>query len=537
MCEKEYSFQNINIEECINKSFTEFVNENQIEFPNLSNKILEKWNFEEYLEKNNILPNDLSTNPALIESIPDISTIKPNDSINEKKLIKFFGTIQNTNENQLYISAKYDSENKTYLINKYFENNSNKMILEEDNLSNQTGTDVLGDRLRLELIPVIGMNEYFTQKINLDENIKQILVYDYSNKFTKINQNILVLGVAYHKEDKIIIHAWKILGDYEKIKICNDYNSLIKKEINDDKKIYREKLKNILLKIVKNDKIASEYLLLFLFGQIFSKLGTKNVGAFPLNLILEQKLDKNQCDTIYNNILNTYRKICLKILDIKLTTDELNKELYYPRFDTETEILNPGKLQLSDGTFLLIDEINMNEGKLVETGIKNIGTLKNLVDFQLIGYEYPYNKVEICHDLEIMVVTQKSKSILFSPFLTLLPMITAEDDANAKSTNLNDLTENDFKSIFYYLNFIRYDSYYNDKFTIDDEISKSIQNDYISRNKNFKPDDFDLVLKLARFHALSYGRNNMTYEDYEYVVYLENERKDRVSKFIPIKNK
>ena len=120
MCEKEYSFQNINIEECINKSFTEFVNENQIEFPNLSNKILEKWNFEEYLEKNNILPNDLSANPALIESIPDISTIKPNDNLNEKKLIKFFGTIQNTNENQLYISAKYDSENKTYLINKYF---------------------------------------------------------------------------------------------------------------------------------------------------------------------------------------------------------------------------------------------------------------------------------------------------------------------------------------------------------------------------------------------------------------------------------
>jgi hypothetical protein len=89
MCEKEYSFQNINIEECINKSFTEFVNENQIEFPNLSNKILEKLNFEEYLEKNNILPNDLSANPALIESIPDISTIKPNDSINEKKLINF----------------------------------------------------------------------------------------------------------------------------------------------------------------------------------------------------------------------------------------------------------------------------------------------------------------------------------------------------------------------------------------------------------------------------------------------------------------
>ncbi len=535
MSEKEYSFQNINIEECITNSFTEFINENQITYPNLSNKALQQWNFEEYLEKQSILPLDLAKNPAIIDSIPDLSSIKINESNNELKLIKFFGTIQNIHENQLYISAKYDSKNKTYLINKYFENNSNAMVLEEDNIGNQAGIDILGDRLRLELTQVKGMNEYFEKKINLDEKVKQILVYDYTNNFTKINQNILVIGVAYFKEDIIIIHSWKILENYEKMKICNDYNVLVKNGMNEDKRIYREKIKNIFLKVLNNDKIASDYLLLFLFSQIFSKLGTKNVGAFPLNLIFEQKLDKNECNTIYNNVLNIFTKICLKIMEIKLTTDELNKNMYYPRYDAETEEFHPGKLQLSDGTFLLIDEINMNEGKLVETGIKNIGTLKNLVDFQLIGYEYPYNKVEICHDLEIMVVTQKSKSILFSPFLTLLPMITAEDGANAKSTNVNDLTENDFKSIFYYLNFIRYDSYFNDKFIISDEISKSIQNDYISRNKNFKADNFDLVLKLARLHALSYGRNNMTYEDYEYVAYLENERKDRVSKFVQIK--
>ena len=62
-------------------------------------------------------------------------------------------------------------------------------------------------------------------------------------------------------------------------------------------------------------------------------------------------------------------------------------------------------------------------------------------------------------------------------------------------------------------------------------ISNPLGNDIFNK----KPDDFDLVLKLARFHALSYGRNNMTYEDYEYVSYLENERKDRVSKFVQIK--
>ena len=537
MSEKQFSFQNINIQECINNSFNEFINANQIKYPNLSNKLLQQWNFEIYLDKNDILPLDISEFPAVIESIPDISIIKPNNTNNDMKLIKFFGTIQNTNDNQVYISAKYDSNKKKYLINKYFENNSNSMLIEEDNMANTIGADILDDRLRLELIPVIGMNDYFEKKITLDENVKQILVYDYSNKFTKINKNILVIGVAYYREDKIIIHAWKIVENYETIKICTDYNVLIKSVMNEDKKIYREKLKNILLKILKNDKIACEYLLLFLFSQIFSKVGTKNVGTFPLNIILDQKMDKNDCDTLYNNILNLFKKICLKTTDLILTTDELNKKNYYPRFDTETEILHPGKLQLSDGTFVLIDEINMNEGKLVETGIKNIGTLKNLVDFQLLGYDYPYNKIEIVHDIEILVVTQKSKSLLYSPFLTLLPLLIPEQEAISESPSTQDLTESDFKSIFYYINYIRYDSYFNDKFIINDEISKSIQNDYIAHNKNFKADDFDLVLKLARFHALSYGRNNMTYDDYEYVVYLENERKNRVSKYVQIKAK
>ena len=229
MSEKEYSFKNLNIEECITDSFNEFIKENQINYPNLTNSALQKWNLEEYLEKKSILPLDISKNPAFIDSIPDLSTIKIDETNNEIKLIKFFGTIQNVNENQLYISAKYDSKNNKYLINKYFENNSNIIALEEDNMADNSGKDILSDRLRLELTKVVGLNEYLEKQCNLDEKVKEILVYDYSNSFTKINQNILVIGVAYYREEKIIIHGWKILGNYEKIKICNDYNLAIKK--------------------------------------------------------------------------------------------------------------------------------------------------------------------------------------------------------------------------------------------------------------------------------------------------------------------
>ena len=248
MSNSQFTFQNINIIECIEKSFSDFLNDNQIQYPNLSNKKLEEWKFEEYLEKNKILPMDLEKAPALIESIPNISNINQNNN-KELKLVKFFGTIQNVFENQLYISAKYDSKNKKYLINKYFENNSKIIKIEDDNLSNKGGIDILGDRLRLEVIPVIGLNEYFDKKYDfaINNNNQKVIVYDYLNKYTKINQNILVIGVAYEKNDIIIIHSWKIIDNYEKIKICRDGNLFI--NVANNRSLYREKLKKIISKI------------------------------------------------------------------------------------------------------------------------------------------------------------------------------------------------------------------------------------------------------------------------------------------------
>ena len=524
---KQYNFQNINISKCIEKSFFEFLDENQIKYPSLSYKEMEKWNFEEYLDKNNILPLDLEKEPAIINFFPNISILKQNQNNNELRLVKFLGTIQNVFENQLYISAKYDLNDKKYIPNKYFENNSKIIKIDEDNAINRSNLDILGDRLRLELIPIIGLNEYFDEKYDIDGN-KKILVYDYSNKYTKISQNILVIGVAYEKEEIIIIHSWKILENYEKIKICKDYK--LYPNLEEQKRIYREKLKNIFLKILENDHLASDFLLLFLFSQIFAKKYTKNVGSFPLNLIINNDIKK--CNDTFSNILNIFQQICLKVKDITLTIDELNKDIFYPKFDSEIEELKPGLLQLSDGTFLLLNEINMNEGKLLETGIKNLSALKNLIDFQLLQYEYPYNKIEINHDVEILIITHKTKSILSSPFLTLLPTI-----INNNNNNSDILTENDFKFIFYYLNFIRYDSSYNEKFTIKEEVSKVIQKNYVDNNRNFKEDDFDLVLKLTRFHALSYGRNYITYDDYEYALYLEKQRKERLEEYNKMKIK
>ena len=252
MTDIQYNFNNIIIDECVEDSFNEFLNDNEIQYPNLSNKKLEKWKFEEYLDKKKILPLNLEKEPGIIDLIPNLSNNSQNND-NQLKLVKFFGTIRNACENQLYISAKYDSNNKKYFPNKFFENKSYKMDLEDDNSINGSSITILSDRLELELVPVIGINEYFDNKYDFEgKNKIKIIVYDYSNKYTKINQNILVIGVSYESDNMIFIHSWKILGNYEKFKICREYNLL--SDLNGNKTLYREKLKKILSKALKNDQ-------------------------------------------------------------------------------------------------------------------------------------------------------------------------------------------------------------------------------------------------------------------------------------------
>lgn len=519
------NISNLNISSFISNSFSDFLSENQITYPHLTNSLMDKFDISSYLEKNKLIFfESIESNPALLDLIPNLSQ----STISENKLIKFFATVQNACENQLYVSAKYDKSSKKYIVNKFFENN---ITFHDDEFNNNSGNEILGDRLRLEVIPVVGINDYFYKNLYSNEILKKkIIVYDYTNTHAKINKNLLIIGIAYEKNDIIFIHSWKIIENYEKNQICQNYKLLKIDNDTNNIKTQREKLKNIFTKILKGDQLASDYLLFFLFSQIFSRVGTKNVGAFPLNLIFDINID---CTNMAKNFQNIFQKICNKFVSIDLCTNELNKTPYYSHYDENLEELIPGKLQLSNGTFLLINELKMNEGKLIDIGIKNINALKNLIDFQLLNYEYPYNNIEINHDLQILILTQNTKSLLSSVFLTLLPVV-----PNEKNENINyDLNENDYEIIYHTINYIRNDNNFSNQFKISDEISEAIQKNYLQNNKNFNADDFDSVLKLSRLFALSNGRNKLTYEDYEYVAYLEKQRLERIKKYNEMKKK
>ena len=519
------SNQNLNydIDDIVNKSFDNFIQQNQILYPNLNMKILEKWNFEENLKQLKLI-NDFQ-NEDFIKTLPNIFELNENS---KPTLIKALLSIQFITENQLYIGANFNKKLKKYETNKFHEPNNSENN-ENDNNDNyynhySSGNQILCDRLLLTCVKIKGLNPIISNEFCYNQsNNDKILVLDYTNNFSKINKTILVIGAGYYKNGYYLIHSWKIIPNYLSNKFEKLYTSL---SINNSQELIYANLKKILLDIFNNDSIVCDYIILYLFSQVLHRIGYKTIGILPLNIILDKK------DTLSNEKIekfhNLLKSICLSINYINITIKDLNIKRYYSKFDVEKEELEEGELQLIDGAFVLLNEMKMGEGKLEDIGCKNVQTIKNLIDFEKISYEYPFNNIEMPHNIQLIIFSNGNNSIFKSPFLVSLPINKFEK----KEEDEIMIEDNIMEKIFIFINYIRLNPSYLSNFKITDENSNKIQKDYLEKNKKMNVDEFDLMLNMSRLFALSNGRNELLFSDYEYVYQIEKQRKERLNKNI-----
>lgn len=516
-------------------SFNDYISKRNIVYPKLTNEIISSWDFEKQIDSLS------SFDFEFFNSIPNISELSKG---NQPMMVKLFCSIQNVSENQMYLQAKYNFKTSSYEINKYFENDNLSTEKEEEQPNDfqyscsVSPGEILGDRLVLNVTAVEGLNQRFQKEFGYCEgeltkkeyNIKNIYVYDYNSANSKINQNILVLGMAYLKEDQDIIsvHAWKIFDNYMFQRINDIFNKRFKEIKTKHSSLTYEfiikKIKNYFKEILLNDDIGAEYLTTFLFSQSFCKMKDRNIGYLPINLIFKDTVSKEMINSIIIKINAFLEKISLNFKKIKITTDTLNSIPFYSYFDQEKDELIKGALQICDRSNVTLDETELTEGKLEDTGCRNFACIKNLIDCQFITYEYPFNPIQIPHDIELLIFSKEKKSLFHSPFLTIIPM---KNEGNSKE---EELDEDMIELIFLYVNKIKLDKEYLETLEFSEEISRRIQDDYLSGNNNFNPDDFSLILKISRIHAITYSQKEITYEDYLYARGLENYRKGRLTK-------
>ena len=132
----------------------------------------------------------------------------------------------------------------------------------------------------------------------------------------------------------------------------------------------------------------------------------KNAALFQLN------------NTASKSLSDRLDELIVHSLQLPLTIDGLNKTKFTPK--SVNENLEAGVLQLVDGSLVLVDETTLDEGQLVDPGVRNFQALHNLIQNQTLSYEFPYSQYDFDTDLNVISLST-SKSMLpvsCAPFRT-----------------------------------------------------------------------------------------------------------------------
>lgn len=252
------------------------------------------------------------------------------------------------------------------------------------------------------------------------------------------------------------------------------------------------------------------------------------LGPLSLNISSFPSSSDSTLHKILSNIVPLFvsQSLDLKHLNDKDTT-------FSPKSQADEAGLQAGRLQVADGTLLLLDENTMQEGQLNEKGMENIKTLSTLLTSRKLTYTFPYNNLEMDTDVNCVILSQGKSFLPFDVQIALQPQQQeeAQSDTNGKritSSSSRIYSLHDFRN---YLSTMQSRCCQAKLFSIDSTISDRIQNDFVESRSAKRAssclesqEDLGRIIHVARLLCLSRGNVQLSWNDWEDAKSLDAQR-------------
>ncbi|CAB4401661.1 unnamed protein product [Rhizophagus irregularis] len=281
------------------------------------------------------------------------------------------------------------------------------------------------------------------------------------------------------------------------------------------------------------DDLVAEFVLLQLLSRIHLRQNGLTLGKFVLNIsnlpcnnIVNENTQSHHLCLEHNNsfakrVASILASLLPKYHDLPLTLSTLNEIFYFPHSNND---LDSGVLQVSQGTWFLVDETVLKEGKLGDIGVRNLKALNDIMDHQKLNYMFPFNNYEFNTDIGIIIL---SNAKTFLSYDCNIPLI-----QKSENTTILDVSEDMLNQFRNYISILRYID-----FNIPEDISDYIQADYVTQRQNasrngtplMTQQDLMLLLNLSRFVGLSFGSLKLTKELWDYTKKLDEARRHRIN--------
>ena len=268
--------------------------------------------------------------------------------------------------------------------------------------------------------------------------------------------------------------------------------------------------------------IAAEYLLLALLSRIESRSTSGLlVGSFALNLVGLHSSTEGTGSQRMESLLQFLDSFVPKTVKIDLSIESLNKPgALLPSRDSKTDLICPSPLMSATGTLLMIDESNMSEGTLVDSGLKSFHALRSVVQKQILPIEFDYYSMDMPVENSIILFSDTSSSIFSGDGCIVKVNVHGSEGKQTGTTDGETVNLESFRKYWSCLRLL--------STTMDESTAKIVEDDFVTarqQNQKISSDDFHMWLVLCRLLAASYGHSEVTVNTWKKVLDLEKQRK------------
>ncbi|GAA5978846.1 hypothetical protein JCM11641_003584 [Rhodosporidiobolus odoratus] len=282
-----------------------------------------------------------------------------------------------------------------------------------------------------------------------------------------------------------------------------------------DSESLREELVVYLANTLGGDVDAAQWVLLSLLTRIHTRHVTgMALGSLSLNLAFP--------DNFSSSLSSAISAIVPKFAALDLSIASLNDKSTRLAPRSRDESLESGSLQLANGTAVLVDLRMIKEGKLEDTGVRNLRHLATTVAQQKLAYEFPFSSFELDTDLSFILMSE-GKAIVPTDCVVYVKPIAEFSPSTIRPSKAKLEAFRSFLATMKH-----------SPFSIPEQMSEIIQADFVERRQasqggeGMSQDDLLFRMTVARLMALSYGEDAMSKDAWMRTAALDDRRKDRM---------
>ena len=294
--------------------------------------------------------------------------------------------------------------------------------------------------------------------------------------------------------------------------------------------VARSALKTVLARLLGNDQVAAEYLLLQLVSsRVAGNEALPTLGSWALSLSNADQVDVSLLSRFVSSVVDG------PSVSVPTSNSVLMTERFYPVRPAESDFTHPGVLQLPPNTTMILDERELSEGQVNALNVLAIS--RAVREQELMAVFGSSDVISFKLDCRFVIFNSGRNRSIFAntnPAYGVLgssPFVAVELRPT-RTTALTEadisLCEADLKAV---QNYVRAARSLVGTITITEDVIGKFQNDWVESRKidpAIPTEDIDAWATLLRIVAASRGAAETSMDDLASVLTLERERRQRL---------